>query len=277
MNRFKRFTTSLIASASTLVAFAAPVAILGQEATPVTLEDAGSVEMYRVYNPNSGEHFYTGNSAERDSLVSQGWKNEGTGWISPTEGDDVYRLYSPATGDHHYTTNAAERDALTSAGWKYEGVSWKSGGEIPAYRVFNPNASGAGSHHYTTSQAEAQSLVSAGWKDEQIGWMVKGYGQPVSWNDGNSGSNPSVPTTPNTPTNPGTPSTPSTPGNANAYGLHEVSADQADYIVNTHTHKFHYPNCGQAHKIQSQNRFYTDSTSAAIQNAGFSPCKICKP
>ncbi|MEY8309683.1 Ada metal-binding domain-containing protein [Erysipelotrichaceae bacterium 51-3] len=271
MNRFKRFTTSLIASASTLMALAAPAAIVGQEATSITLEDTGSVEMYRVYNPNSGEHFYTGNSAERDSLVSKGWKNEGTGWISPTEGDDVYRLYSPATGDHHYTTNAAERDALTSAGWKYEGVSWKSGGDIPAYRVFNPNASGAGSHHYTTSQTEAQSLVSAGWKDEQIGWMVKGYGEPVSWNNGNSGSNSSNPSTPD---NPGTPNT---PGNMNAYGLREVSADQANYVVNTHTGKFHHPNCGHAHKMQSRNRFYTNSTSAAIQNAGFCPCQVCKP
>ena len=35
--------------------------------------------MYRLYIPNSGEHFYTANAAENDFLVSVGWNDEGIG------------------------------------------------------------------------------------------------------------------------------------------------------------------------------------------------------
>lgn len=41
--------------------------------------------MYRMYNPNSGEHFYTANSFEKDSLTKSGWKYEGIGWYAPTK------------------------------------------------------------------------------------------------------------------------------------------------------------------------------------------------
>ena len=44
----------------------------------------GEVSMYRLYNPNSGEHFYTSNVAERDMLISVGWSDEGIGWIAPS-------------------------------------------------------------------------------------------------------------------------------------------------------------------------------------------------
>lgn len=34
-------------------------------------------DMHRLYNPNSGEHFYTAEEGERDSLVGSGWNYEG--------------------------------------------------------------------------------------------------------------------------------------------------------------------------------------------------------
>ena len=73
----------------------------------------GSGEMYRVYNPNSGEHFYTSNKAEKDHLVNLGWKYEGIGWKAPTVSNyPVYRLYNANGGEHHYTMNAAEKNNL---------------------------------------------------------------------------------------------------------------------------------------------------------------------
>ena len=80
--------------------------------------------MYRLYNPNSGEHFYTQNVAEKNNLVSKGWKYEGIGWNGPTSGNPVYRLYNPNAGDHHYTLHAYEKDNLIKKGWKYEGLAW---------------------------------------------------------------------------------------------------------------------------------------------------------
>lgn len=43
-------------------------------------QKAFGIEMHRLYNPNSGEHFYTANTKKRDALVSRGWREEGIGW-----------------------------------------------------------------------------------------------------------------------------------------------------------------------------------------------------
>ena len=102
------------------------------------VKPASTVAMFRLYNPNSGEHFYTGNAAERDHLAAVGWKCEGVGWTAPAKsGAPVYRVYNPNAGDHHYTTSKAERDMLVKAGWRSEGVGWYSAenqGRAPLYR-----------------------------------------------------------------------------------------------------------------------------------------------
>ncbi|MCR5582061.1 MAG: leucine-rich repeat protein, partial [Eggerthellaceae bacterium] len=78
---------------------------------------AATVTMNRLYNPNSGEHFYTASAEERDGLVALGWQYEGSGWVAPETSDTpVYRLYNPNGGDHHYTMSAEERDWLVSLG-----------------------------------------------------------------------------------------------------------------------------------------------------------------
>ncbi len=145
------------------------------------LVSAGNVNMYRMYNPNSGEHFYTAKSNERDSLIKVGWDYEGTGWVAPSKGDPVYRLYNPNAGDHHYTLNENEKNMLINVGWKYEGVGWysaKTKGAIPVYRQYNPNAK-AGAHNFTTSKAENNALVKAGWYAESIAWYASGVGKPA--------------------------------------------------------------------------------------------------
>ena len=58
--------------------------------------------MYRLYNPNSGEHFYTANFVEAKNIINAGWKYEMVGWNAPMTGVPVYRLYNPNVGDHHY-------------------------------------------------------------------------------------------------------------------------------------------------------------------------------
>lgn len=136
-------------------------------------ETEQSVIMYRLYNPNSGEHFYTANTGERDHLVSLGWNYEGIAWKAPkTSGSPVYRMYNPNAGDHHYTTSAEERDWLVTKGWRYEGVGWQSADSsgIPIYRLYNPNCTGAGAHHYTMSAEERDWLVTLGWRYEGICW-----------------------------------------------------------------------------------------------------------
>ncbi len=135
----------------------------------ITSLDSVTKAMYRLYNPNSGEHFYTSSVSEKNYLVKAGWMDEGIAWYAPKTGSPVYRLYNPNAGDHHYTTSAGEKDYLVNVGWNYEGIAWCSGGSTPLYRAYNPNAI-AGAHHYTTSRTEIDYLISVGWKDEGLGW-----------------------------------------------------------------------------------------------------------
>jgi hypothetical protein len=144
---------------------------------PATAQAASYRAMYRLYNPNSGEHFYTASKAEAKNVVEAGWRWEGIGWVAPSDGAPVYRLYSGT--DHHYTADAGEKDWLITQGWRYEGVGWFTADEasgLPLYRQFNPNVdptakrNNSGSHNYTLNKAENDYLVSVGWRAEGIGW-----------------------------------------------------------------------------------------------------------
>lgn len=142
-----------------------------------TAKAEASQEMYRLYNPNSGEHFYTGSVGERDNLLREGWRNEGTGWRAPDGGTAVYRLYNPNAGDHHYTLNTNEVNYLVNRGWRNENVGWYSdkNQSVPVYRSYNPNAS-AGAHNFTTNTGERDNLHNKGWRSEGIAW----YGEEQS-------------------------------------------------------------------------------------------------
>jgi len=134
------------------------------------------VDMFRMYNPNTGEHFYTGSEVERDNLIGHGWQYEGVGFTFPlTTGDPVHRLFQPSTGEHLYTMDVNEKDALLAAGWNYEGIAFNSGfeNEVPQYRLHNPNAT-VGAYHFTASAEERDNLLNAGWEYQGIGWYSLG-------------------------------------------------------------------------------------------------------
>lgn len=131
-----------------------------------------TIDVHRVYNPNSGEHFYTLNEYEKNQLEELGWWYEGVAFRSVNEGTEVFRLYNPNSGEHFYTQYPHEREHLKSQQWKDEGTGWQTvaQNEYPVYRVYNPNDSGAGAHHYTMAAGERDHLVSQGWQDEGFGW-----------------------------------------------------------------------------------------------------------
>ncbi|MGG5372173.1 C39 family peptidase [Enterococcus sp. AZ196] len=135
----------------------------------------GLKPIYRVYNPNSGEHLHTLNAGEKDSLMSIGWVYEGISMQIDGSGSNLYRAYNPNSGEHFYTKDYNEINKIKRAGWRYEGVAWKvpnSGKKV--YRLFNPNARDAGSHHYTLLESEKNSLVKIGWRYEGVSWSVTG-------------------------------------------------------------------------------------------------------
>ena len=49
------------------------------------------------------------------------------------------------------------------------------------------------------------------------------------------------------------------------------------YILNTHTHKFHYPDCANAAAIKEKNKAIREDSRENILSEGYSPCGSCKP
>ncbi len=141
----------------------------------------GCVFNYRLYNPNNGEHFYTGSQEEAMHLVELGWNFEGPGFVNPIDGEAVYRLYNGDKGDHIYTMDENEINGLLKEGWTFDGgADWTpafpSASEntgTPMYRLYNPNAwdnKESGAFHFTLSEDEKDNLVNIGWQYQGIGW-----------------------------------------------------------------------------------------------------------
>ena len=154
----------LLCAALALVALVAlPQAALA-EAKPV----------WRLYNRYDGDHMWTLDKAEYDSLVKAGWTGEGKAWEAPhresmNEGF-VYRLYNPWSGEHLFTMDHGEYDQLGKAGWRKEGTAFESayaGAGAPVWRLYNRWLT-AGTHLYTTDKAEYDRLVRLGWTGEGV-------------------------------------------------------------------------------------------------------------
>ena len=126
--------------------------------------------VYRVYNPNSSEHFLTYDEKERDFLLKLGWNDEGTAFSCYSEGKEdnaVYRLYNTGGGgEHFYTSDASERDSLKSIGWSDEGIAWYSSSEKDANPVFRFYNNSLGRHMYTVDFVEFVNLTMSGWNYE---------------------------------------------------------------------------------------------------------------
>lgn len=130
----------------------------------------GTYDVYRLYNANTGEHFFTSDAKERDNLVKAGWKSEGVGWKGADTGAIVYRMVNPNSGHHHFTLSNNEAQNLIKSGWKWEGSNFASARDgKPVYRLYNPNS---GLHHLTTDKVERDSLVKTGWKDEGVAFYA---------------------------------------------------------------------------------------------------------
>ena len=137
-----------------------------------TVETRQVTHMFRMYNPNTGEHFYTGSDVEKNNLIVAGWQYEGIGFTFPANtGAPVYRLFQPSTGEHLYTMDVAEREKLEAEGWNYEGIAFNSAYDTEAvqHRLHNPNAD-VGAYHFTFSIEEKNNLIAAGWEYQGIGW-----------------------------------------------------------------------------------------------------------
>lgn len=125
--------------------------------------------IYRFYNTQSGTHFMTANTFERDYIIktTPHFRYEGIAFYAYSSGtaglSPVYRFYNRLADAHFYTISQAERDHViaTQPNFNYEGPAWyakiATGGEsTPLYRFYNLIS---GTHFYTTSEAEKNHIL----------------------------------------------------------------------------------------------------------------------
>lgn len=129
--------------------------------------------VYRLCNPNSGEHFYTISVSEKSNLIDLGWNYESVGWYAPTSGTPIYRLYNSNGGEHFYTANTSEINNLVSLGWVVEGIGFytDSSCTVNVYRMYNPSMV-SNNHLFTANIGEVNNLVSSGWNNEGVAWTA---------------------------------------------------------------------------------------------------------
>lgn len=130
----------------------------------------GARAVRRLYDPSTGEHLYTTDSAERRRLARRGWRDEGAAWTTPAHGSaPVYRLYMPG-GKHLWTADYAEACALVAGGWECEGVKfWAAATGKPVYRLYR---AADGDHLLTMSKAERKSAKGLGYAYEGVAFRV---------------------------------------------------------------------------------------------------------
>jgi hypothetical protein len=127
--------------------------------------------IYRFYNPVSRGHFFTADSAERDTVLANpqwGYSYEGVGFNASNTGGDsllpVYRFYNPVSQGHFFTINEAEKNNVLAHpewGYKFENIGFYAyasnaslGSDV--YRFYNPFSQG---HFFTINEAEKNNVL----------------------------------------------------------------------------------------------------------------------
>jgi len=84
----------------------------------------GTVDVYRLFKGDIGDHFFTTDGAEKGSAVLGGYNYEGVvGKAYSQPGSDrieVVRYFKPSTGEHFYVTDAEEMKNLGAHGYVKE-------------------------------------------------------------------------------------------------------------------------------------------------------------
>jgi hypothetical protein len=147
----------------------------------------GTVRIYRYYDSDSGDHFYTTSGSTPGGYISEGV----VGWGFTSAGSNrvaIYRWYRADHGDHRYTTSSS-----TPSGYVGEGIEWYSpvvvnGCSDPVASNYNPDvnqtSSGCTYSPPTVSFSASPSAIIRG-SSSTLSWSVTGVGiSSISINQG---------------------------------------------------------------------------------------------
>lgn len=130
--------------------------------------------VFRLYQPATGDHFYTMSSIEAAQALRLGYVEEGVPFANEQNRPaliDVFRFYNAVSGDHFYTTSVEERDEVINKidDYIYEGIAFQVAagaepGTAPIHRFFD---AGSGDHMYSFDPYEG---LASGYVYEGIAW-----------------------------------------------------------------------------------------------------------
>lgn len=158
---------------------------------------AVTVPLFRYWNPNNTDHFYTTNWSELGG-GRYGWNYEGIQcYVIPQRvpgSVPLHRYWNAQIGDHFYTTNWNELGS-GRYGWAYEGIQCyvypqPAANRVPLYRYWNRRV---GDHFYTTNWNEL-GLGRYGWRFEGIQCYVATQVRPPGVDEAESSHIPQLDT-----------------------------------------------------------------------------------
>ncbi len=125
------FTDSKVESGQIQAAGGWKLEGIGFNADNPAVSDPNAAPVFRLYDSQNGDHFFTMSEIEMRQVVNTipAMKLEGVAFnedSSARAGDlPVYRLYDPGNGRHFYTSSVVEETSLTSAGgMRFEGIAF---------------------------------------------------------------------------------------------------------------------------------------------------------
>jgi subtilisin family serine protease len=128
---------------------------------------AGTVPLYRYWDPTRTDHFYSSNFGEIGWGL-YGWEFN---WIEanlyPTQQPGtvpLYRYWNPTISDHFYTVTYGSYGGYTFASVEGYVYTYQVAGTVPLYRYWNPYV---GDHFYTT-QWDELGYGAYGWTFENV-------------------------------------------------------------------------------------------------------------
>jgi hypothetical protein len=133
-----------------------------------TTQQEDSVPIYRIHNKATGDHFYTADEKEKDSLIKQAnYIYDGIAFYAYTKtlsnSQPVYQFYNKINGDHFYTADEKEKSNVQKnlkSVYSYEKIAFyayttKKSNTSDIYRFYNKTN---GDHLYTADELEAAKL-----------------------------------------------------------------------------------------------------------------------
>lgn len=149
---------------------------------------SGLITAYRFFNRQTGAHFYTVSTSERDHIIASlpQFTFEGPAFFASAVAaqglSQVHRFYNNQTGVHFYTISVEERNLIqqTLPHFQYEGVAYYASraagtGLTPLNRFY---VSTRGFHFYSNSQSETNGIrnnpAMSHYVYEGVGYYVLG-------------------------------------------------------------------------------------------------------